>query len=87
MTPRIRPVNAADPDTLAAAFLFTGWDGKTAGRLRTCVHEQSQGTCDTLNAEGLGRAGYVKIMWTSDDPAFHAEGIPEIADLNVVPKC
>ena len=31
-------------------------------------------------------AGYVTIKWASDYPPFRDEGIPEVSDLNVVPR-
>ncbi|MEQ9569075.1 MAG: GNAT family N-acetyltransferase [Longimicrobiales bacterium] len=33
-----------------------------------------------------GPAGYVTVVWASADPEFRSAGVPEIMDLNVLPR-
>lgn len=80
-------MTAADPDSIAEAFAALGWPGKTGGQYRRYLDEQTHGTRAVLVADVEGQfAGYLTVCWTSGYAPFRAAGIPEIVDLNVLPR-
>ncbi len=83
---KIRELRARDAEVISAAFSGIGWD-KPASQYRRYFSEQERGERDVLVAfvEG-GLAGYVTVMWNPEYPPFRSEGVPEIQDLNVLPK-
>lgn len=82
--PPIRPIQPQDPPIIAAAFAAQGWR-KPAAQYERYLQEQTAGHRHVLVAERDGRfAGYLTIVWASPYPPFHAAGIPEIMDFNVL---
>jgi GNAT superfamily N-acetyltransferase len=80
-----RPLAEGDVETLANAFNEIGWS-KPAALFLGYLDEQEKGVRWVRVAEWKGQvAGYVTVLWTSADGAFRENGIPEIADLNVLP--
>lgn len=80
----IRPLKSEDAQALATGFAEMGWT-KPASQYMRYLHEQASGSRMTLVAEwGERVAGYVTIVWESQDPVFGDRGIPEIKDLNVL---
>ena len=71
---------------ISKALVEQGWDkppGSTITIFRKAAHTERV----VLLAEYEGQfAGYVTLVWESEYPPFRAEGIPEIADFNVLIK-
>ena len=82
---RIRPLEPADVEPLAAAFAAAGWP-KPREQFERYLAEQSEGARDVWVAHGGGEIrGYVGVVWRPGYPPFREAGIPEIQDLNVLP--
>ena len=82
---QIRLLEADDIEPIASAFAQIGWN-KPAAQYRDYLAEQEAGVRVVLVATVETRfAGYVTIVWASHHPPFHAEGIPEVVDFNVLP--
>jgi GNAT superfamily N-acetyltransferase len=83
---RIRPIGPEDAGELSAAFRAIGWS-KPRERFDRYADEAKAGTRWVRVAEWEGSlAGYVTLLWESDDPVLRNEGIPEVKDLNVLPR-
>jgi GNAT superfamily N-acetyltransferase len=83
--PAIRPLQASDPELIAAAFAAIGW-AKPRAQYERYLAEQEAGERDVLVASvDEVFAGYVTINWHPEYPPFRAEGIPVIEDFNVLP--
>jgi len=88
VTPRIaiRSMLPTDPEALTAAFAPLGWPGKDLRLFQGHLHAQQRGETDCfVAADATTVAGYVCVNWRSSYPAFRDAGVPEIADLNVLP--
>jgi GNAT superfamily N-acetyltransferase len=71
---------------IAGAFEAQGWD-KPVSQYRDYFRESRAGARVVLVAGWEGQfAGYVTVVWESGYPPFQADGVPEIADLNVLTK-
>lgn len=82
----IRPMSAADVETVAAAFDAQGWHKPQEQYLRY-VEESGRALRTVLLAEVAGAfAGYVTIVWESHYAPFRSAHIPEIVDFNVLIK-
>ncbi|MEM1095705.1 MAG: GNAT family N-acetyltransferase [Bacteroidota bacterium] len=82
----IRPLAAADPSRITAAFEALGWGNKPAALYERYLAEQAAGARHIFVAEiGPAFAGYVTLNWHPTYATFQANGIPEIQDLNVMP--
>jgi GNAT superfamily N-acetyltransferase len=82
----IRDMNATDAEPMSAAFSAQGWH-KSVTQFTTYWQESAAGKRTVLLAHATGDfAGYLTIVWESDYPPFHAQGIPEIVDFNVLIK-
>lgn len=82
----MRSLEEADANAFAEAFAEMGWD-KPAAQFTRYLREQKAGRRTVIVAEWEGTvAGYLTILWESDDPVFRARGIPEINDFNVLLK-
>lgn len=83
----IRAMGESDPAVISAAFTAIGWDGKLPALYRHYLAQQEEGRRLAWVAEWDREfAGYVTLLWTSAYPPFAARQIPEIADLNVLPR-
>lgn len=83
---QIRILDDGDPITISAAFESVGWV-KPAAQYERYFAEQAAGSRVCLVATVEGQfAGYVTINWTPEYPAFEELKIPEIQDLNVLPR-
>ena len=83
---RFKDLALEDIPMIVSAFAAMGWNKLAILFEHYCV-EQNNGIrkvwvafCDDEFV------GYVTLKWISDYPPFKAEGIPEINDLNVLPK-
>ena len=76
-----------DAEILAGYFKEIGWHKPISGFL-TYLQEAEMGLRKNIVAKSLeGEVfGYVTILWESDHPYFQERQIPEIKDLNVLPK-
>ena len=84
--PVIRLMGESDPETVSAAFTALGWH-KPAALYQRYLAEQEQGRRLAFLAEWRGEfAGYVTLLWVSDYRPFAERQIPEICDLNVLPR-
>lgn len=80
----IRELEPGDPSVIADAFTAQGWRKpreQYEAYLRQC--EAGERTVFVAAREGVF-TGYVTILWKSDYPPFAEQGIPEIADFNVL---
>ena len=83
---RIRSIDAEDAEGLSAAFRAIGWS-KPRERFDRYADEAKAGSRWVRVAEWDGSlAGYVTLLWESDDPVLRRDGIPEVKDLNVLPR-
>ncbi|MCP1430240.1 GNAT superfamily N-acetyltransferase [Microbacterium foliorum] len=82
----IRLCDPDDPAKLHEAFAAVGWD-KPVALFERYLHEHAAMSRHLLLAEVDGTvAGYVTLVWKSEYPPFAEEGIPEVSDLNVLPR-
>lgn len=83
----VRPLLPADVDLLPPAFAEVNWPGKTADQYRRYLAEQAAGTRSVLVASMDDTfAGYLTVAWQSGYRPFRSAGVPEIQDLNVLPR-
>ncbi|KAA8886237.1 GNAT family N-acetyltransferase [Nocardia colli] len=83
----IRPMAAADPEPIAAAFAALGWTTKPVEQYIGYLTEQAAGKRACVVAcRGGTFAGYCTLLWTAAYEPFQTTGVPEIQDLNVVPQ-
>ena len=83
---RTRSLSFHDTERLSEAFSAIGWS-KPAAVFHRYLEEEGRGARWTRVAEWNGEpAGYVTIAWEPADPEFARRGIPEIMDLNVLPR-
>lgn len=82
----IRRQSNADAETMSQAFAGIGWN-KPVAQFRRYFEQQRQqriivfvAECDNIFA------GYLKVVWDPEYAHFRALGVPEIQDLNVLPK-
>jgi GNAT superfamily N-acetyltransferase len=77
----------ADIDEIVAAFAALGWPGKDRAQYERYVAEQAAGDRVVLVArDGGAFAGYGTVVWRAGYEPFRAEGVPEVQDLNVLPR-
>lgn len=82
----IRKMNATDIAEITKAFKEQGWN-KNEDQYKTYFKEQEAGERAVLVAEYNHEfAGYLTVLWESDDVYFNSRGIPEIKDFNVLIK-
>lgn len=75
-----------DIPLITSAFSEIGWD-KPASLYQKYLEEQEKGErCVWAAFKEDNFAGYVTLKWQSDYPSFREQSIPEISDLNVLPK-
>ena len=81
----LRPMAAEDAERFSEAFRAIGWS-KPVHTFRSYVRQEAAGKRWTRVAEWKSKpAGYVTLLWESEDPDFRKRGVPEIVDLNVLP--
>ncbi len=82
----IRLLRDGDSETISQAFTEIGWN-KPATQYQRYLMEQAGGTRICFVAKIDNRfAGYVTVNWASTYPGFAEHNIPEIQDLNVLPR-
>jgi ribosomal protein S18 acetylase RimI-like enzyme len=79
-------MGASDPEPISAAFTALGWHKPVEGYQRYLA-EQEEGQRLAFVAEWSGEfAGYVTLLWASNYGPFAERRVPEISDLNVLPR-
>jgi GNAT superfamily N-acetyltransferase len=82
----IRLLAAGDIPAITAAFRALGWH-KPAAQYERYLAEQRCGKRTVLVSwQRTAFAGYVTVVWHSGYAPFREAGIPEIVDLNVLPR-
>ncbi len=82
----LRRLTQNDIPLIISAFSEIGWD-KPASLYQGYLEEQEKGECCVWVAfKDNDFAGYVTLKWQSSYPSFREQSIPEISDLNVLPK-
>lgn len=83
---RVRPLRDDDPRRLADAFQAAGWP-KRRTLFERYLAEQDEGARVVLVAESDEEiCGYGTVCWEPDYPPFLVARVPEIQDLNVLPR-
>lgn len=83
----LRPIEPGDVRAIADAFAALGWPGKPPALYERYLAEQAEGSRAVAVAAAGGEiCGYGTVAWMSDYPPFREAGIPEIQDLNVLPR-
>ena len=83
----IRAMDESDPEAISAAFTAIGWDTKPPALYRHYLAQRDEGRRLAWVAEWHGEfAGYVTLLWASAYGPFADRQIPEVADLNVLPR-
>lgn len=83
---KIRLLQQEDIPFIVSAFTEIGWE-KPASIYEAYFKEQQDGQRRVWVAFKNGMfAGYITLKWHSDYPFFRKQNIPEISDLNVLPK-
>lgn len=83
----MRRLTAEDIGPITDAFAELGWAGKTPGLYRSYLAQQQAGERVVWVEHQDGEfAGYICVVADSDYPPFRQAGIPEIVDLNVLPR-
>lgn len=85
--PLVRAMGDSDPPVISAAFTALGWNGKSVAMYEHYLAQQARGLRLAWVAQWDGEfAGYVTLLWTSPYRPFADRQIPEISDLNVLPR-
>ena len=83
----IEPLRASAIDEIVAAFAALGWPGKDREQYERYLREQHAGDRVMLVARQDGAfAGYLTVVWEAGYRPFRNAGIPEVQDLNVLPR-
>lgn len=83
---KVKKLDRKDVHPLHRAFSSIGWD-KPVALFEKYLEEQHTGTREVLVAYvGEHIVGYGTLMWQSHYPYLAERDIPEINDLNVLPK-
>jgi GNAT superfamily N-acetyltransferase len=82
----IRPLQPEDVEPITAAFRAVRWH-KPREQYERYLVEQAAGQRTVLVAfAGAEFRGYVTVAWQPDYVPFREAGVPEIQDLNVLPR-
>ena len=83
----IKPLTKEDIPLVVEAFDASGWTQKDISIFKDYLSEQNNGErlCWMAFAQD-NFAGYVTLKWVSSYKPFFEKNIPEIMDLNVLPK-
>lgn len=82
----IRFLTTGDIPIIVSSFSSIGWD-KPAAVFEKYLEEQNQNLRQVwVVFENSEFIGYVTLKWIPEYPFFAKQGIPEISDLNVLPK-
>jgi GNAT superfamily N-acetyltransferase len=82
----IRFLQGPDIDPIAAAFRAVGWNKPAAGFQQYLSEQEKDHRLVLIAFSGEVFAGYLTVVWIPDYPPFRENKIPEIQDLNVLPR-
>ena len=83
---KARCLTQQDIPLIVSAFTDIGWN-KPASLYQKYLEEQEKGErCVWIAFKDNNVAGYVTLKWHSNYLPFREHNIPEISDLNVLPK-
>ena len=83
----VRQATSDDGEWIARSFPEMGWN-KPEGHFQDILAQQQRGTLVLIVAETskADYAGHVQIVWEPHSAWLREQEIPEIQDLNVLPK-
>lgn len=81
-----RAIVDEDAELIAGAFAAIGWNKPAAQYSRYCNEQAACARWVRIASVGDHFAGYVTVVLESRYPPFKSAQIPEIQDLNVLPK-
>lgn len=79
----IAPFRSSDIAEMGRATIAIN---KAVAQYQRYYEEQEAGTRSMFVARSDGAVGYVTVNWLPEHPPFRQAGIPEIQDLNVLPR-
>ncbi len=82
----IRRLAKADAETISQAFTEIGWNKPVEQYQRYFQQHQEQQIIVLVAQCNEDFAGYLKVAWHPEYAYFEEQAIPEIQDLNVLPK-
>lgn len=82
----IRFLRDGDPEIISTAFKNIGWRKPVAQYQRYSVEQRAGTRICFVASLGNQFAGYVTLNWKPVYPGFSEHNIPEIQDLNVLPR-
>lgn len=81
-----RLLQQKDIPLIVAAFSKIGWDKPASLYQQYLAEQESQQRCVWVAFKERAFVGYITLKWQSKYAPFLQRGIPEIVDLNVLPK-
>jgi len=82
----VRFLRQSDIPLIVSAFTDIGWDNPASIYQKYLKEKESVQRCVWVAFKDNVFAGYVTLKWDSEYVSFNKKGIPEISDLNVLPK-
>lgn len=82
----IKPLNENDIEPIVAAFKELGWNKPSSQFYKYLSEQDNNERCIWVAWAEAEFLGYITLKWHSDYLPFKELGIPEINDLNVLPK-
>ena len=82
----IRLLHQDDIPLIVAAFAELGWDKPTSLYQQYLTEQETHQRCVWVAFNDGVFLGYITLKWYSEYAPFHQQNIPEIVDLNVLPK-
>lgn len=83
---QFRFLTQSDIPHIVSAFTDIGWNKPTPLYQKYLKEQENDQRCVWLAFKDNDFAGYVTLKWHSDYLPFNEQNIPEISDLNVLPK-
>ena len=81
-----RLLQQEDIPLIVAAFAELGWDKPASLYQQYLTEQENHQRCVWVAFKEGVFVGYITLKWQSEYASFHQQGIPEISDLNVLPK-
>lgn len=82
----IKPLTQQDIPLIVSAFAEIGWNKPASIYQKYLAEQQNNQRCVWAAFKEKEFAGYITLKWRSDYAPFQTDNIPEISDLNVLPK-
>ena len=81
-----KSLQQTDIPFIVAAFAELGWDKPASLYQQYLLEQENHQRCVWVAFQEGIFVGYITLKWHSEYAPFHQQGIPEIIDLNVLPK-